>query len=211
MQKVLYRQDKLRHWLEGMTNYQEETVFRFDEELNNIQSELRKLKRRVSKLGSQKVKKTIGECDKNEVQTTDLAFGTLGCCKPGLSRARGKCCQPNFLVTDYINLDPIGTGVTESTNCCGVAFNFVEGFIAFSVDGQCCESTNMRVSVAREGPDGEIMAYKCCAQGDALTLNSDFECQSEVFQNCFQGLNGETTCEECRETNGERICTPQTQ
>merc|ERR1719378_135964 len=55
MQKVLYRQDKLRHWLQelqGVTNYQENTNFRFDEELNTIQSELRKRKQQTNNIQS---------------------------------------------------------------------------------------------------------------------------------------------------------------
>merc|ERR1719378_387435 len=87
MQKVLYRQDKLRHWLQelqGVTNYQEETVFRFDEELNTIQSELRKRKLQTNdKLNTiqsniqselrklkRRVKKTEGDCENDKVRTT---------------------------------------------------------------------------------------------------------------------------------------------
>jgi len=191
MQKVLYRQDKLRHWLQelqGVTNYQEETDLRFDEELNtilselrkrklhtndklntiqsNIQSQLRKLKRRV--------KKIEGGCDDGEVPTTDLHSGELGCCKPGFSLAQGKCCLPNYLADEIINSNPIGSGITVTTNCCGV--NTVETNNLRAVDGQCCEPGKLSIANGDDLSVGALKAAKCCAATDLSLLTSDFEC-----------------------------------
>jgi len=199
MQKVLYRQDKLRHWLQelqGATHYQEETVHRFDEELNTIQSELRKRKQQTndkfntiqSKLRKleRKVNKPrprrVGDCDDGEVPTTDLATMQLGCCKPGFSLAQGKCCQPNFLVDDYVNNDDIGNGITKSTNCCGTSKAFTVGNVSLSVDGQCCEYPNMKPSTAggelfRDFDEPPVLAIRCCGPEDSYTLNESFECQ----------------------------------
>jgi len=200
MQKVLYRQDKLRHWLQelqGATHYQEETVHRFDEELNTIQSELRKRKQQTndkfntiqSKLRKleRKVNKPrprrVGDCDDGEVPTTDLATMQLGCCIPGFSLAQGKCCQPNFLVKDYVNTLPIGSGFTQSTNCCGTSNELTIANISFSVDGQCCEVPRMGVRVAGEpGDRGDggfftgVMAVKCCKEEDDEFLDEGFNC-----------------------------------
>jgi len=178
MQKVLYRQDKLRHWLQelqGATHYQEETVHRFDEELNTIQSELRKRKQQTndkfntiqSKLRKleRKVNKPrprrVGDCDDGEVPTTDLATMQLGCCIPGFSLAQGKCCQPNFLVKDYVNTLPIGSGFTQSTNCCGTSNELTIANISFSVDGQCCEVPRMGVRDAMEPFQFVMMSFLC--------------------------------------------------
>jgi len=213
MQKVLYRQDKLRHWLQGMTNYQEETNYRVDEELNTIQSEfqselrkrkrqtdgkfntiqseLRKLKRKVNKPPPQRV----DDCDNDdEVQTTDLVLDTPGCCKPGLSLVKGECCPPIFLVDDYINSEPIGSGVTRSLNCCepsGSTVAFLQPFgtalgtFRSSVDGECCElPPNQLTSLPDE--DGNVRAMQCCGfDGSPPILSDTFECQSEPLGPTF--------------------------
>jgi len=196
MQKVLYRQDKLRHWLQelqGVTHYQEETNHRVDEELNTFQSELRKRKQQTDgKLNTiqselrklQRIVKKVqskGGCGFNEVRTIDLAGGNFGCCEPGFSLARGVCCKPNFLVKDIINSAPdVGNGLSVSTNCCPAIPLARQQEPQMSVDGICC-AFPMKVSFGfgpitpDQDPPPKIAA-RCCALGDSDDLDDDFEC-----------------------------------
>merc|ERR1711962_1258196 len=119
-----------------------------DGKFNTIQSELRKLKRKVNKPPPQRV----GDCDDGEVPTTDLATMQLGCCIPGFSLAQGKCCQPNFLVKDYVNTVPIGSGFTQSTNCCGTSNE-----LTFDIDAGVISGLNV-LRIINE-PTAAAIAY----------------------------------------------------